>query len=237
MADSGTPLSDAELDRLERYLARIPAHREPFDLCELDGFLTAVLVHPEALPPSRWMPYLLDSRGRELELPWTRREHGEFVELVMRRYHELAYAIAERIGFDPIVYPLLDEDTGEPMDGPEGVAALDRWAGGFVAGAAAFPGLLDRSDPVLAAALAGVLRHLPADDGIDAQLISAIDAATPLDSLDDAIELLVGSVMAIADVTRPRQPLRRAAPKVGRNEPCPCGSGRKYKICCAAGAH
>jgi len=27
-------------------------------------------------------------------------------------------------------------------------------------------------------------------------------------------------------------PVRRAAPKVGRNEPCPCGSGRKYKHCC-----
>jgi SEC-C motif-containing protein len=24
----------------------------------------------------------------------------------------------------------------------------------------------------------------------------------------------------------------RAAPKVGRNEPCPCGSGKKYKHCC-----
>ena len=27
-------------------------------------------------------------------------------------------------------------------------------------------------------------------------------------------------------------PLRREEPKVGRNEPCPCGSGRKYKDCC-----
>lgn len=24
----------------------------------------------------------------------------------------------------------------------------------------------------------------------------------------------------------------RSAPKVGRNEPCPCGSGKKYKQCC-----
>lgn len=27
----------------------------------------------------------------------------------------------------------------------------------------------------------------------------------------------------------------RTAPKVGRNEPCPCGSGRKYKRCCGGG--
>jgi SEC-C motif-containing protein len=29
-------------------------------------------------------------------------------------------------------------------------------------------------------------------------------------------------------------PFRRASPKVGRNEPCPCGSGKKYKKCCGA---
>jgi preprotein translocase subunit SecA len=27
-------------------------------------------------------------------------------------------------------------------------------------------------------------------------------------------------------------PVRRGGPKVGRNEPCPCGSGKKYKNCC-----
>lgn len=26
--------------------------------------------------------------------------------------------------------------------------------------------------------------------------------------------------------------LRRNPPKVGRNEPCPCGSGKKFKHCC-----
>jgi tetratricopeptide (TPR) repeat protein len=30
------------------------------------------------------------------------------------------------------------------------------------------------------------------------------------------------------------QPFRRAQPKVGRNDPCPCGSGKKYKHCCGA---
>ncbi|WP_300274095.1 preprotein translocase subunit SecA [Halomonas sp.] len=28
------------------------------------------------------------------------------------------------------------------------------------------------------------------------------------------------------------RPLRREGPKVGRNDPCPCGSGKKYKQCC-----
>jgi preprotein translocase subunit SecA len=31
-----------------------------------------------------------------------------------------------------------------------------------------------------------------------------------------------------------KQPARRTEPKVGRNDPCPCGSGKKYKKCCGA---
>jgi hypothetical protein len=33
-----------------------------------------------------------------------------------------------------------------------------------------------------------------------------------------------------------RRPAVRARPRVGRNDPCPCGSGRKYKRCCAGAA-
>jgi hypothetical protein len=29
-------------------------------------------------------------------------------------------------------------------------------------------------------------------------------------------------------------PFRRESPKVGRNDPCPCGSGKKHKKCCLA---
>ena len=28
------------------------------------------------------------------------------------------------------------------------------------------------------------------------------------------------------------QTIRREKPKIGRNQPCPCGSGKKYKHCC-----
>ena len=30
----------------------------------------------------------------------------------------------------------------------------------------------------------------------------------------------------------PRQTVVREEPKIGRNDPCPCGSGKKYKKCC-----
>lgn len=40
----------------------------------------------------------------------------------------------------------------------------------------------------------------------------------------------------ISDLERFLNPptLRRTQPKVGRNDPCPCGSGEKYKKCCGA---
>ena len=30
----------------------------------------------------------------------------------------------------------------------------------------------------------------------------------------------------------PKKPIKRETKKVGRNEPCPCDSGKKYKKCC-----
>ena len=36
---------------------------------------------------------------------------------------------------------------------------------------------------------------------------------------------------ATAAPTARRKPVRRNEPKVGRNDPCPCGSGKKYKKC------
>jgi preprotein translocase subunit SecA len=32
----------------------------------------------------------------------------------------------------------------------------------------------------------------------------------------------------------PKKPVERNSDKVGRNDPCPCGSGKKYKKCCGA---
>ncbi|MCL2496128.1 MAG: SEC-C metal-binding domain-containing protein, partial [Clostridiales bacterium] len=36
------------------------------------------------------------------------------------------------------------------------------------------------------------------------------------------------------ELAAPEGPYRREEPKVGRNDPCPCGSGKKYKKCCGA---
>ncbi|HZV54673.1 MAG TPA: preprotein translocase subunit SecA [Rhodocyclaceae bacterium] len=36
---------------------------------------------------------------------------------------------------------------------------------------------------------------------------------------------------ATDDTPKPQKPIERAMPKVGRNDPCPCGSGKKFKHC------
>ena len=39
-----------------------------------------------------------------------------------------------------------------------------------------------------------------------------------------------------AEKTGKQETIRRDMPKVGRNDPCPCGSGKKYKNCCGRNA-
>jgi hypothetical protein len=50
-------------------------------------------------------------------------------------------------------------------------------------------------------------------------------------------ELYKAPVVELAEPSyAPTAPIRRESPKVGRNDPCPCGSGKKYKKCCGANA-
>lgn len=42
----------------------------------------------------------------------------------------------------------------------------------------------------------------------------------------------LGAVRNDSNVSQP--PMRHWGPKIGPNDPCPCGSGRKYKKCCRA---
>ena len=46
------------------------------------------------------------------------------------------------------------------------------------------------------------------------------EVVTPIGDLGDAIEAIPAPI--------------RTGPKIGRNDPCTCGSGKKYKNCCGA---
>ena len=55
-------------------------------------------------------------------------------------------------------------------------------------------------------------------------------SADEQNALDEEVEYLERNGTS-STVQRPLPPQREVA-KVGRNDPCPCGSGRKYKFCC-----
>src|SRR5437867_10377425 len=63
--------------------------------------------------------------------------------------------------------------------------------------------------------------------------------ATSVDEIEEAFQRrkrreLEQARMAGSGDLQPVQQVVRGAAKVGRNDPCPCGSGKKYKKCCGA---
>ncbi len=75
-------------------------------------------------------------------------------------------------------------------------------------------------------------------DGIEEQSLRYLYLLQPVEDRDKVREMerrqrKQEMVMGAAeDAPEPRRPVIRG-PKIGRNEPCPCGSGKKYKKCCA----
>ncbi len=239
------PMSDADVAELDRLLATVPAERHPLDVAMLDGFLAALQLLPGVVAPEAWLPFVFDAQGRAVVLPGEPATRRRAVDLVLRRYDELGAYIAAREPFEPVIFELLDEE-GNALAGRDAIAALEPWAEGFVNALTAFPALHDRlgGDDVEPDTLGAILRHLPVDpdDPSEESRVFAEEEADferdyPLADLDEAIEALVAAVLDIADVTRPRRPVERATPKVGRNDPCPCGSGRKYKHCHGGAMH
>jgi preprotein translocase subunit SecA len=63
--------------------------------------------------------------------------------------------------------------------------------------------------------------------------------ATSVDEIEEAFQRkkrreLDQARMAGSGDTQPVQQVVRGTAKIGRNDPCPCGSGKKYKKCCGA---
>ncbi|MDZ7653656.1 MAG: UPF0149 family protein [Burkholderiaceae bacterium] len=240
MATTGSgPLSDREIEELDDLLAAVPEAFDPLNVVMLDGFLVGAALQPEPVPLEALLPYVFDAEARAEAAPADAAVRQRVADLVARQFGYLAACLAARKGFDPIVFSIEDE-RGRPAEGKAGIAALAPWAAGFMGAIHTFPQLLDThgEDSALAESLVGVLRHLPVDPdepAAEARRFAEdkrrVERDMPLADLDDAIEHLIECVLDAADISRPRKPLARETPKVGRNDPCPCGSGRKYKQC------
>jgi uncharacterized protein len=83
--------------------------------------------------------------------------------------------------------------------------------------------------------LDSIWRHLPEQDEAQQAITKALNEDHPLKGLDEAIEALVFDVVDLTQIGLAERlkvdTVVRDQPKVGRNDPCPCGSGRKYKQC------
>ena len=134
--------------------------------------------------------------------------------------------IARAIGRPKTYVPLLDV-------APDGSTVWELWASGF--GRAldlrpwAWSGFNDMAEDDIDAGPFRLLNALSiaADDPASEELHEDLEAL-----LQEGAEGIIGS--AIDRLNRMRLAGLKAElqPKAGRNDPCPCGSGKKYKKCC-----
>lgn len=84
----------------------------------------------------------------------------------------------------------------------------------------------DEGSPAQTVPMGDWLRFYDSPDPESPDLPVDPDEILPRDPAADVLDA------ATADPDEPPPPLRRDSPKVGRNAPCPCGSGAKFKKCC-----
>ena len=248
-------LSEAEFAELDTILAEIPAPLEPLDVVMLDGFLCGAIVQPTLLDVGAWLPYVFDAGGHRWGEAEPSPEQRRARALILRRHAALNRAIAEYGSFDPFILEADDDDDDdgdgdgrkaatvtkadpapvEPID-PIGGPLLP-WVAGFEQAVHLLPGLSELAEPEVATTLARLFRFLPDDEQGTAALVAR---ERPLATLEEAIGEVVACVAELYELTLPLRykvdAVRRSTPKVGRNDPCPCGSGRKFKQCHGAAA-
>jgi uncharacterized protein len=201
------PLSELDLDRLERYLTDPGRSDSTLPVDAVQGLFCAAVL----------------GEGHEFA---TDDESDEIVDLLMRLYNETARQLNEGEGFDFILY------------GPEGAEDLATWAEGYLVGVdLAEPPWEDGADsedlddmlfPFLA--LTGRAREMALAEGTE-----WMGEEEEVDLLVQVREGLGNHLLDVRQFWFEKSippTVKRESPKVGRNDPCACGSGRKSKNCC-----
>ena len=197
-------MTDAELRVLDAALRSPSLGVRAMDVCTLQGFATALVIGPRLIPPSQWLQWVWDANeGRADPVFDSMAQAGALTSEVMRLYNEVATTFA-----------------GDPQE---------------------FEPLFLRAQASWSAATwcAGFQRGISlAYKDWSPLLVGAPTLFTPFQSTG-AAEAVVSHVLTIAAHWRAARsfvpggptPIRRDAPKLGRNDPCHCGSGLKYKKC------
>ena len=193
-------------------------------LTELDGFLTGLVVCPEAILPAEWMTVVwgVEANGippfeDPLDVQW-------FATAVSARRDEIARDLARSR-----LQPILD------VDERDGEVLWEYWVDGFAEAISLRPDVWE------------ALAKAPESSAPWSRLKTLIEVAREESDLDSievnalqdraATELVVAvqSLYAAATGAASRSPTIAVSTsaKVGRNDPCSCGSGKKRKRCCA----
>ncbi len=215
-------LNNADLDTLNGLMERTPAPLQPLDAVMIDGYLAGVSVQPRIVPVTDWLPGVFDLEGRALPADHDPAWLGRCRALIERRFEVMNTDISEDSWFDPVI---IDIDHAPPVseyETPKTPAAqvLGPWLAGFLHALDRFPEVMARGDDEAAALVTQLVGLLSGEHATDVNR-----------SVDALVRTVVALWMETEDQRYHVDTIRRSLPKVGRNEPCPCGSGRKYKAC------
>ena len=224
--DLSVPLTEAEFHELDEFLLSLNSDEAMLDMSEFDGFITAVISGPDTIMPSTWLPVVWGGDDNAPE--WDSLEAYERIfGLMIRHMNTTSSTLMEAPDdYEPC---FLQREVDEKI-----YWVVDEWCVGYMKGVQLYPGGV-ADEPEMQNLLAPI-RQFADEDGWD-----------DLDGLsDDEIrhlqERIAPATRAIHAYWLERRhpapaepvPFVRVQAKVGRNEPCPCGSGRKYKRCCGA---
>jgi uncharacterized protein len=218
-------LTQEMIEELDEFLMSDNSPEDSFLLSDLDGFLTGIVVGPDLILPGEWVPVIWGDG----EPDFNDEEHAErILGIIMARYNEIIFQLDnEPESFQPIFY-----------SAPDGRTVAADWVEGFMD---AFGLRVDSWDPLLADVdfsylMGPIMAFLSDKDG------NSLVTGTP-EELDiilaESTEALPHVIKEIYDYWKERRVaaddnIQSFGKKVGRNDRCPCGSGRKYKQCCGA---
>lgn len=218
LVDELAELSESQL-RLDAML--IELGDDGMSLSQLDGFLCGVAAAPEPIASEEWLPLVWG--GEDFDVPAL--DQAELVALVMARYAEVDAELAEA-RYEPL-YEVDDDDQSDVL--------WEIWVIGFEAAMslrlAAWERLLKSPQESQAQEAAFAIMSLlgATDPDLDEAEQNDPEYLAFVGDAPQIIPEIVATLYRAHRLTPPQVPIRSDA--VGRNDPCPCGSGLKYKRC------
>lgn len=218
------------MDRLDRFLLErvdedlvVSADQDEgiLGLSELDGFLAAIVCAPRMIMPSQWLPAVWG----EFPPAWdSERQASAMFTLLVRHMNGIAgMLMVEPERFEP----LFNEHRSD--DGT--VLIVDEWCEGFARGYALAGDDNRLLGPEVAGLVAPILAFTSVTDWAGHDRFTAVEAEQARAAITPNLRALHALSLSLRKQDPPGT-VRRETPRVGRNDPCPCGSGRKYKKCC-----